>query len=122
MRILLLSIFLCGCTVDNTVAPCKAPEVLYEDTQACVGITAPMPEIKYISFNERGLGSVWGAHHVASDIIMINDDLERTCQVDGQVHRHEMIHYLLRQVDAVYESQSHDTPYFELCDAWGNEG
>ena len=114
-------IVLISCEADNTPEVCLTPEQVYEDTQACMGLTAPKPTVEFISFDERGLGDVWAVYHPHDWVVLVNDDRERTCTQERQILTHEYIHHILRYWKFIDESKAHDSEFWDMCDGWVNE-
>jgi hypothetical protein len=145
----LIFILLAGCSVDNptehlttevqvdestglTLHPSdnmwvSFPEMvaIYEATEACMGMTAPAPEVYFKSFEDYfngGVGAVWGFH--TKGTIYINTDLGtpeyeaygfyRDKYTDTEVLKHEYIHSILYYNTGDGDA-SHSSEMYELC-------
>ena len=84
---------------------------LYSETEACVGVTAPMPAVIFKPFS----GS-FGLYSVAGGEVWINTspgwDLFRTCELEAQTLRREYVHHLLW---VNFGDLTHDSPLFGVC-------
>ena len=142
-------ILLVGCSVDNptqhmsteaqydeatglTLHPSdnmwvSFPEMVaaYLETEACMGMTAPAPEVYFKSFDDYfngGIGAVWGFH--TKGTIYVNTDLGepeyeaygfyRNKETDLAVLKHEYIHSILYYNTGDGDS-SHSSEMYELC-------
>jgi hypothetical protein len=92
----------------------------YEDTMACMGMTAEGPTVAFKSFSANYVGGAWGFYH-ASGVIWINTDQDesagrvRDCNTDAQVLKHEFVHHILTFNDMLEESRSHASVMFSRC-------
>lgn len=124
--ILIGLIVLAGCDIDNpteesytetqhdpntglTLKPSDKmwvsfPELvsIYVGTEACLGLTAPGPDVEYKSFARWYLGGAWGLYLANGELVMVNTDEQqglgfptRDADTDTQVLRHEFIHHIL---------------------------
>ena len=91
----------------------------YEQTMACLGMTADGPEVYYKSFKEyyNGVLGGWGFH--TGGVIYINTDdpvtgATRDASTDREVLKHEFIHHILNAVTGD-GSNDHGSPYFAQC-------
>lgn len=85
------------------------PELLYEETMACVGIVAPPPVVLYESFpGSYGLYS-------APETVRINTSpvwAMATCDLEEHTLRHEFVHHLLY---FAIGDLTHDSELFTIC-------
>jgi hypothetical protein len=93
---------------------------VYEETMACMGMTAPGPTVEFRSFSFAGLGGAWAFYHFAGNTIWINTDeddngQERDSTTDIEALKHEFVHHILHMNGASEESRSHSSPLFSKC-------
>lgn len=140
---ILLSVALIGCSADNpsneinsytepmtdayglTLEPSE--EMLmsfeqvsqtYQDTMACMGMTAPAPTVAWKSFSEQYIGGAWGVYISTGDLVWINTDetvAPRNYASDSETLKHEFVHHILHENGLVEESRLHDGYFFEKC-------
>jgi hypothetical protein len=93
---------------------------LYQETQACMGMTAPAPRVAWIEFNQR-TGSIggWGLYHPSAEIVWINLSIDevipRNCHSDRETLKHEYVHHILHLNGMGDQSAGHASPMFEKC-------
>jgi hypothetical protein len=93
---------------------------LYQETQACMGMTAPAPIVSYEDFRQR-IGSLggWGVYVVSGAEVWINTAIDeyipRNCHSDADTLRHEYVHHILHMNDMGHLSGGHAAPEFEKC-------
>lgn len=93
---------------------------LYQETQACMGMTAPAPIVSYESFRQRiGALGGWGVYVASGAEVWINKDIDeyipRNCHSDADTLRHEYVHHILHMNDMGEVSRSHSSPMFAQC-------
>lgn len=96
------------------------PADVFQQTSICLGLSAELPEVRFVDFTPLGLGPVWGVYHVAGEIVFVNiGDMglgfERTCETDIAVLRHEFVHHILHKNDMAEDSRTHTESIFEKC-------
>ena len=143
----LIFILLAGCSVDNPTESnytetqtdtgtglilkpstdmwVSFPEMvtIYLNTEACMGMTAPAPDVEFKSFDKWHLGGAWGLYHPAG-LVMVNTDEkdtyagfpERDKQTDTEVLRHEFIHHILN-MNGMQWHDGESTEIFKACGA-----
>jgi len=91
---------------------------LYQDTQACMGMTAPAPTVAYIDFRQR-IGSIggWGVYIVSGQVVWLNTAIDeyipRNCASDIETLKHEYVHHILHlNID---DASGHSSPMFATC-------
>ena len=141
----LIFILLAGCSVDNPTTHSYTEEQtdegtglvllpsenmwisfpqmvsIYVDTEACMGMTAPAPTVRFLSIEEYfngALGAVW-AFHTQGHIYMNTDEnpaigIERDERTDSEAIRHEYIHSILWHTTGNGDT-THTSSMFQLC-------
>lgn len=93
---------------------------LYQETMACMGMTAPAPRVAWIEFNQR-TGSIggWGLYNPSAEIVWINLSIDevipRNCHSDRETLKHEYVHHILHLNDLGHLSADHAAPQFAQC-------
>lgn len=108
--ITILSLTLASCSTDHSCT--TSPDNLFLETQQCLGLSAPKPDVEFIDFNERGLGKVWAVYIPAHESILVNTGdmglgFEHTCQTDNEALKHEYVHHILHSNGMGEDSRSH---------------
>jgi len=94
---------------------------IYEDTEACMGMTATAPIVKFVSFKEYfngAIGAPW-AIHTKGHIFVNTDELpefgfERDRRTDTEALKHEYIHNILYYTTGSGDV-AHNSEMFEMC-------
>lgn len=71
---------------------------LYQDTMACMGLTAPPPTVAWKSFSEQYIGGAWGVYIATGELVWINTDenvAPRNEASDSETLKHEYVHHIL---------------------------
>lgn len=144
----LIFIALSACSVDNTDEGCGAIQSytteqtdatgivlepsdemyvdfatvskLYQETQTCMGMTAPAPRVAWVDFTQR-IGSLggWGVYVVSGEVVWINTAIDevipRNCASDRATLKHEYVHHILHLNGMGAESKGHSSPMFKKC-------
>lgn len=88
---------------------------VYDEVQACVGITAPEPVVIYKDF-EGPMAQI----SLGTGVILINTNPSwasfRTCETDEKNLKREYVHWLLQAADFPLEDNvAHNSILFEVC-------
>lgn len=139
----LIFILLAGCSVDNpsneinsytepmtdsyglTLEPSEEMYIsfetvskLYQDTMACMGMTAPAPTVAWKSFKVWLNGGGWGVYIPTGELVWINTDetvAPRNAVSDTETLKHEYIHHILHLNGMGESSHAHASPLFAQC-------
>lgn len=91
---------------------------LYQDTQACMGMTAPPPTVEVEDFSQRigGIGG-WGLYVASGQLVWLNSKIDeiipRNCASDVETLKHEYVHHILYM--NVDDASGHSSPMFAQC-------
>jgi hypothetical protein len=91
---------------------------LYQDTMACMGMTATAPTVAWKSFNEQYVGGAWGIYIATGELVWINTDstvAQRNAVSDTETLKHEYVHHILHVNGMGETSHAHASPLFEKC-------
>lgn len=91
---------------------------LYQDTMACMGITAPAPTVAWKSFSKEYVGGAWGIYISTGELVWINTDstvAERNTVSDIETLKHEYVHHILHMNGMGEDSHGHASPLFAKC-------
>jgi len=140
--ILLILLILAGCSVDNppeintydepmtdayglTLEPSDEMYIsfetvssLYQNTMACMGMTARAATVAWKSFSEQFIGGAWGVYISTGELIWINTDstvAQRNVASDTETLKHEYVHHILHMNGMGEESHDHASPLFKKC-------
>jgi hypothetical protein len=103
---------------DNMHVSFEQITQIYEDTEACMGMTAPGPTVAFKSFSEQYLGGAWAVYIWTGQLVWVNTDenvAERSCETDIQALQHEFVHHIMRYHGLHEESRNHGTDFFSRC-------
>ncbi len=95
-------------------------ETIYTNVEMCVvNNTTPGPVVQFRSFTHAGLGGGWGVYAAATQLIVMNTDIDfnvRNCFSDRQTLKHEFVHHILYMNG---QEWGHSNDAFTRCDAVG---
>ena len=103
---------------DNMYISFETVSSLYQNTMACMGMTAPAPTVAWKSFSEQYIGGSWGVYVSTGELIWINTDstvAERNVVSDTETLKHEYVHHILHMNGMGEESHGHASPLFAKC-------
>ena len=94
---------------------------IYDDTMACLGLTADGPDVEFKSFTKWHLGGAWALYHPGG-LVMINIDEkdtsagfpERAAWTDTDALKHEFVHHILHENGAPYHD-GESSEMFKKC-------
>ena len=94
---------------------------LYVDTEACMGMTATAPIVKFVSFKEYfngAIGAVWAFHTKGHIFVNTDEDkafgFVRDKHTDTEALKHEYIHNILYHTTGSGDV-AHNSEMFEMC-------
>mgnify|MGYP001574911751 CR=1 FL=1 len=94
-------------------------EKLYQETEACTGISASGPLVIFTDPVPSNGGVVYGSIFLDTGTVFISTWLNTVTWLNSLTYKHEFVHYLLHQSGFdITANANHRSPLFTDCTQW----